>query len=131
MKYSQLIGILAALGVIVCCFFPWSVIESKNLVIEGMHAPDTNFGRPGLMNIYVTSASIIFFLISKVWAKRTNVFVTMFNLAWSIRNYILVSSCLMGECPVKQTALYLLVGFSAIMMIMAFMPRLTIKRKAE
>jgi len=127
MKYSQLIGVLAAIAVIVTCFFPWSLIERTNLVIEGMNAPDTNFGRPGLMNIYITSCSIILFAIQKVWAKRVNFFFTMFNLAWSIRNYILVSSCLMGECPVKKPALYLLVFFSAVMLLMSLLPKLRIK----
>lgn len=129
MKYSQLIGILACLAVITTCYFPWTFIESKQLVISGMHAPDSNFGKPGLMNIIITSLSIIFFAIQKVWSKRTNVFVTIFNLAWSIRNYILVASCLMGECPVKRPALYLLVLFSAVMMIMAFLPKLTLATK--
>ncbi len=131
MKYSQLIGILAAIAVTITCFFPWAVIERTNLVIEGMNAPNTNFGRPGLMNIYITSCSIILFAIPKVWAKRINFFFTMFNLAWSIRNYILVSSCLMGECPIKKPALFLLVGFSAVMLVMSVVPKLSIKPKAE
>src|SRR3954469_17682043 len=100
MKYSQLVGVIAALLVIIVCHFPWTFIESKNLVISGMWAPGTNLGRPGLMNIIVASASILFFSIPRIWAKRVNLFVTIFNLAWSIRNYILLASCLMGECPV-------------------------------
>lgn len=131
MKYSQLIGIVSAIVVIIVCYFPWTIIESNNMVIYGMHAPDTNFGRPGLMNIIVSSASIILFAIPRVWAKRTNVFVTIFNFAWSIRNYILVASCLMGECPVKQVALYLLVAFSAVMLVMSVLPKLKIKPSAE
>jgi hypothetical protein len=131
MKYSQLIGILAAIGVITVCYLPWTFIESRNLVISGMHAPETNFGRPGLMNIYVTSFSIILFAIPRIWAKRTNVFATIFNLAWSIRNFIIVAGCLMGECPVKKPALYLLLVFSAVMMVMAFLPRLTIRPKIQ
>jgi len=131
MKYSQLIGIIAAIVVIVVCHFPWTFIESKNLTIYGMYAPDTNFGKPGLMNIIVSAFSIILFAVPRLWAKRTNLFVTMFNLAWSIRNYILVATCLMGECPVKKPALYLLVIFSVVMMLMAFSPKLTIKPKAD
>jgi uncharacterized membrane protein YuzA (DUF378 family) len=129
MKYSQLIGIIAAVAVIIVCHLPWTFIESKNLTIYGMHAPDTNFGRPGLMNFIVSGLSIIFFAIPRIWAKRTNVFVTVFNLAWSIRNFILLASCLMGECPVKKTSLYLLIAFSAVMMLMALLPKLAIKPK--
>lgn len=94
-----------------------------------MYAPETNFGRPGLMNIILTAVSIIFFAIPKIWAKRTNFFVTMLNLAWSIRNYILVSTCLYGECPVKKPALFLVVGFSIVMMVMSMLPKLALKPK--
>jgi hypothetical protein len=131
MKHSQLIGIIAALAVIIVCYLPWTFIESKDLTIYGMHAPNTNFGRPGLMNFIVAGLSIIFFAIPRIWAKRTNVFVTVFNLAWSIRNFILLASCLMGECPVKQPSLYLLVAFSAVMLLMALLPKLTIRSKVQ
>lgn len=131
MKYAQMIGIIAALAVITVCFFPWTFIASKNLVISGISAPGTNFGKPGLMNIIVTGISIILFAVPRLWAKRTNVFVTMFNLAWSIRNFILLATCLMGECPEKKPALYLLVAFSAVMLLMALLPKLIIKPKTE
>lgn len=129
MKYSQLIGIVAGLALIAACFFPWTFIESRQIWVTGMSAPETNFGRPGLMNIYVTAASIILFAIPRIWAKRANVFFTMFNLAWSIRNFIIVSGCLMGECPVKKPALYVLVALSVIMLAMALLPKLEVKPK--
>jgi len=129
MKHSQLIGIIAAVLVITCCFFPWTYIVSRQLTISGMHAEDTNFGRPGLMNIILTSVSILLFAIPKIWAKRTNFFIAMLNLAWSIRNYILVASCLYGECPEKKPAVYLLILFSAIMLVMTLLPKITIKPK--
>lgn len=131
MKYSQLIGILAALALIACCFFPWSYIESKQLVVTGMSAPGTNFGKPGLMNIYVSAVSILLFAIPRIWAKRTNVFFTIFNLAWSIRNFIIVSGCLMGECPEKRPALYLLLVFSALMLVMSVLPKMEVKPKSR
>jgi hypothetical protein len=127
MKYTQLIGVIAAFAVIAACYFPWTYIESKHLVISGMAAPDTNFGRPGLMNVMVSAISIFLFAVPRIWAKRTNLFTTIFNLAWSIRNFILLASCLMGECPVKKPALYLLVFFSFIMVVMALLPKLAVK----
>jgi len=130
MKHSQLIGIIAAIGIIALCFFPWSYIESKDITITGMSAPDTNFGKPGLMNIIILSVAILFFILPKVWAKRVNVFLGIFNLAWSIRNYIVVSGCLMGECPVKKPALYILIVLSAIVLLMALLPKLQVKPKA-
>lgn len=124
MKYSQLIGIIAALALIGICYLPWVVIERTQLTVTGMDAAGTNFGKPGWMNIILTTISVLLFAIPRVWAKRTNFFLTMLNLAWSIRNYVVVSACLMGECPVKQPALYLLIVLSLLMMVMSALPRL-------
>jgi hypothetical protein len=49
--------------------------------------------------------------------------------SWSIRNYILVSTCLMGECPEKQPALYALVIASSIVMLMTLLPKLNSTKK--
>jgi hypothetical protein len=129
MKYSQSIGLFAALGIIAACFFPWSFIESRGLVITGMSAPNTNFGRPGLMNIIILSVSIVFFVLPKIWGKRVNVFLGMFNLAWSIRNFIVVSGCLMGECPVKRPALYVMIVLSAVVLLMTLLPKMEVRPK--
>lgn len=129
MKYSQLIGILAALALIATCFFPWSYIVSRDITVTGMDATGTNFGKPGLMNIIVSSISILLFATPRIWTKRTNIFFGIFNLGWSIRNFIIVSGCLMGECPEKKPALYLLLVFSVIMMLMTFLPKLELKPK--
>jgi hypothetical protein len=68
-------------------------------------------------------------LIPAIWAKRTNIFIGAIVFSWSIRNYILVSTCLMGECPVKQPALYALVTASGIVMLMALLPKLNSTKK--
>lgn len=126
MKNSQVIGILMAIVVIASCFFPWVYIESKQINVSGLNAVGTNFGKPGKMILYLTSFSIVLFLINKIWAKRINVFVTAFCFAWSIRNYLVLSACFAGECPEKQWALYVLVLASAMMMVMSFLPKIKI-----
>ncbi len=130
MKYSQLIGIILGLMLITVCYFPWSYIESKDIMVTGMSAPGTNFGKPGLMNIYVTVASIILFAIPKIWAKRTNLFFTMFNMGWSIRNFIILAVQFYGETPVRQWGLYVSLILSILMFIMSLLPKLEIKPKA-
>ncbi|MFL9485015.1 hypothetical protein ACI6Q2_19680 [Chitinophagaceae bacterium LWZ2-11] len=122
MKYSQQIGVIAALVLIVCCYLPWCYIESRQLTITGLNTGETNFGKPGLMHIFLSSIMILFFLFPRVWAKRTNIFLAAFNLAWSIKNYILVSTCMAGECPQKKFALYLLIASSVTIILMTFLP---------
>jgi len=126
MKYSQQIGIAAAIGLVVCCFFPWSIIVSKNLSISGFAAEGTSFGRPGLFHVIFCSAAVLFFAVPRIWAKRTNVFIGAINLAWAIRNYVLVSSCMLGECPEKQPALYAILGCAIVIQLMVLFPSMPV-----
>ncbi len=129
MKHSQTIGFIAALLVIGLCFLPWSYVESRQLTISGIHAEGTSFGKPGLFNIIICSIMALLFLVPRIWAKRTNVFIGALNLAWSVRNYLLVSACMMGECPVKKPALYSIVFLSLLMQFMAFFPKIKLPVK--
>lgn len=125
MKYSQLLGCLAVITLVLICYLPWSVVLEKNIVITGMSSPDTTkFGKPGLMHFVLGVPLIIFFIIPKIWAKRINVFIAAINLAWSVRNYILLSTCYMGECPHTKPGLYLSILLCAGILIMSFLPDL-------
>ena len=117
MKYSQQIGIIAAFILLALCFLPWTVIESKGLTISGFAAEGTSFGRPGLFHV--------------IWTKRTNVFIGAINLAWAIRNYVLVSSCMFGECPVKQPALYGILACAIVIQIMVLFPKIPVVKTEE
>jgi len=124
MKYSQLIGIIATLALVITCYQPWVYVQSKDLLITGMHAPGTNFGRPGLMHVILSVVMIVFFALPKAWAKRINIFVATFNLAWAIKNYIILSTCYVGECPQKKIAIYLLLALSILILLMTFFPKI-------
>jgi hypothetical protein len=94
-----------------------------------MDATGTDFGKPGLLNIVISGATILFFLVPRIWAKRTNVFLAAVNLAWSVRNYLLVSTCLMGECPSKQPALFVLLFLALVVQLMSFLPKIPLPQK--
>lgn len=130
MKYAQQIGIITALILIALCFLPWSVIDSKQLTVTGFAAEGTSFGRPGLFHVLFCSVMIAFFALPRIWAKRTNVFLGAINLAWAIRNYVLVSSCMLGECPEKQPALFGILGCAIVIQAMVLFPRIDLTRKA-
>jgi hypothetical protein len=129
MKHSQTIGIIAALLVIVLCFFPWSYVVSKQLTISGFHTEGTSFGKPGLFNIILCSVMIVFFLLPRIWAKRTNIFIAVLNLAWSFRNFLLISACMLGECPEKKPALYAILILSIVIQFMTFLPKIKLPAK--
>jgi len=129
MKYSQTIGIAATLGMMAICFLPWSYIASQQITVTGFGSAGTNYGKPGLLNCIMGVTMIIMFFVPAVWSKRTNVFVGAINLAWSFRNYLLLSTCMMGECPEKKPALYLLIGLAVIIQLMTLLPRLQVNNK--
>lgn len=127
MKHSQTIGIIAAIALMAICFLPWSYIPSHQITVTGFQAPGTDFGKPGLFNFALSVIMLAMFAIPAIWSKRTNVFLGALNLAWAFRNYLLLSSCLMGECPEKQPALFVLLGLAIIMQIMTLLPKLQVK----
>jgi len=126
MKYSNYIGALSAAALIAFCFVPWVYIESIQTTVTGLNAGRTNFGSPGAIHIFLCVFSIILFLLQKVWAKRTNLFVVTFNFAWAIRNFLLLSQCQMGECPEKRLGLYAVIIFSFLMLLMALLPKMEV-----
>ena len=81
------------------------------------------------MNVVLSSVCLLFFAVPKIWAKRTNVFIAALNLAWAIRNYLLLGSCLLGECPEKKAGLYLLLVAAGIIQLMALLPKINIEPK--
>lgn len=127
MKYSKQIGLLAAIGLIIACFFPWVYIESINTTITGINAENTNFGRPGIVSILFALFSISLFTIQKIWSKRVNLFVSTFNFAWSIRNFLLITQCSMGECPEKKLSIYATLICSFLILMMSMLPKMEIK----
>ena len=38
----------AAIVLMAACFFPWVIIESKNIMVSGVEAKGTSFGKPGV-----------------------------------------------------------------------------------
>ncbi len=128
MKYSKWLGVAAAVVIIIACYMPWVYIPSVKLEIGGMYASGKqNFGRPGLMNCVLSAVGIVMFLLPFIWAKRTNIFIGAFNIAWSARNYILLSKCYGGDCPELKPGLYVLLAASIIMLLAAFVPDIKMK----
>jgi hypothetical protein len=123
MKYSNYIGIVAAVALIGLCYVPWVYIQSINVTITGMDTATTHLGKPGLLHIIFSVVAIVLFLVPYVTAKRINIFVAAFNMAWSVRNYLIVTQCQMGECPEKRVGIIAIVALSFILLIMTVIPK--------
>ena len=121
------IGLLAALALAVACFFPWVYIESKDILVSGVDSTGTNFGRPGYFHLVLVGFFVIFDMAPRLWAKRANLLVAALNIAWAARNYFIITACSGGECPVKKTALWIVLASSALMMAAALTPKLPVR----
>ncbi|WP_295123719.1 hypothetical protein [uncultured Chitinophaga sp.] len=107
MSKLKIAGILAAIVIIISAFMPWLTIESKQLVFTGLDTKGSSFGEPGVLNIGMSVICIIFFLIPQRWATLANLFSATFLVAWTFRNLLIFSRCEMGECPHRETGLFL------------------------
>ncbi|MCX6209810.1 MAG: hypothetical protein NTZ59_10035 [Bacteroidetes bacterium] len=132
MKYSQQIGIIAALCLIGSCFLPWVEIISMHKILNGINGyvnEQFTFGTQIKAHSFFCIISIILFLLNKIWAKRTNIFVCFLSFTWAIKNFILFRMCRMGDCPETKFGLWLLMFFAITMFIMSLLPKIEIQKK--
>ncbi len=122
MRWMKWTGLIAGTLLIISCFSTWVVVASKNIIITGVDTAGTSFGKPGYLHLVFVFFFILLNFIPKVWAKRTNLLVTAFNLAWAARNYFIISACRGGDCPERHTGIYLLLFASLLMMMAALFP---------
>ncbi len=123
MKYSNWIGIAAFVMLVVVSYQPWVYIESKEITVTGLRAAGTNFGKPALMSLTLGVIAFILFLLPYTGAKRANLFFCALNLAWAVRNYVVLSTCREGDCPDKRPGLYLMLAASILMLAASLFPQ--------
>jgi hypothetical protein len=123
------IGLLAIILLIVSCFTPWVIINSKNIVVSGIDSSGTNFGKPAYAHFILGFFFIIFHFIPKLWAKRWNLLIVALNIAWAVRNYFIISMCREGECPEKKIGLWLVLISSTLMLLAALFPDIKLKEE--
>ena len=128
MKYSQWIGIVAVLVVIAACFMPWAWYPDLQKDFTGFFTEQNRYGRPGKVLIFLSVPEIVFFLIPRIWAKRTNIFFAAIAIAWAFKSFWLYTSCYRGTCPSARVGLYLVLGGTIIAMLATLTPNIPVKQ---
>ena len=119
MKLHPLVGYVAGLLLLVACFLPWVTIESRGVVVSGMDAGGTSFGKPGSGHLFFLFFYFLFLIVPRVWAKRANLVVVALNAAWCLRNFLIIGTCSGGICPERSFGFYLLLIASLLMLVAA------------
>ena len=130
MKFSQWIGIVAAIVLIISGFMNWTWYPDIHKYFTGFVSENNIYGKPGKIFIYFSSVAILFFVIPRVWAKRWNVFICTLIVAFAIRTFILYTSCYSGVCPVKQPGIWIMIASAAVILLCALLPDLKLKDKS-
>ena len=114
MKYSKWIGVVACVLLIAVCFMPWTYHADLQKNFTGFFSEKDAYGKPGKFIVFFCLVSFALLMVQKVWAQRVLLFVAGTMLAYSIKTYILYSSCYNAYCPEKKAGIFLLVACSVI-----------------
>ena len=121
MKWIKWISIVAAIILIASCFFPWVIIESKNITVTGMDVAGLAYGHYGYFLIPLAIIFITLQIINKIWAKRLNVAIGALIITISFA-CIWIFRCEYGECPQKQMGFYIMFASSVMVFIGSLLP---------
>jgi len=122
MKYSNYIGIAAALILIIACFLPWAYYPEIDKTFTGFYSEQNHYGKPGKTFIFFAVLAIFLFIMPRIWAKRFNLVVAVLTVAYSIKTYYLYASCYRGICPDKKFGLFVVMGAALILLLAALLP---------
>jgi hypothetical protein len=126
-KYIKWIGLLAAATMVMASFLPWTFHADLNKTFTGFFSENNTYGKPGKFLIIFASLLAAGYVIPRVWAKRTILFVAAINFAYALKTFLLYSSCYGGYCPEKKIGLWLMIISATIMLIAAVFPDMKVR----
>ncbi len=129
--YLHRAGLLACIALIASCFFPWAYFADIQQSFTGFYSYQNQYGKPGKFLLLVAVTAFVLFLVPKVWAKRTNLFVCALGVGYAIKTYILFVSCYKAYCPEQKPALYTMLLSIILMMVAAVFPDLKLNEEKK
>jgi len=130
-KILYVTGILACLLLAVACFLPWGFYADLDQTFTGFYSYKNEYGRPGKLLVIMAGIILVFMLLPKIWAKRTNLFLSALTVAYAFKSYVLFTSCYNNYCPEKKYGVYLMLIASVIMLVASAFPYMRLKAPKE
>ncbi len=130
-KFLHWLGIAACLALIISCFLPWAYYADLDQHFTGFYSYANQYGKPGKFMVTIAAVALLFMLLPKLWAKRTNLFLCALLVGYAIKTYILFGSCYKNYCPQKESGIYLMLFSSLVMLLATIFPEmsLTVRKK--
>jgi hypothetical protein len=122
-------GVVACIVLIISCFVPWTYHADVGKTFNGFFSEQNQYGKPGKMLVFFGAMILVFMLLPRVWAKRANLFLAAFLLAYAIKTYILFTSCYNAYCPDKKAGIYIMLFSTMIMLLGAIFPNMKLMAK--
>jgi succinate dehydrogenase/fumarate reductase cytochrome b subunit len=123
LKYAAVTGIFAAFLLIVFCFLPWAFYPDLQENFTGFYSSHNNYGKPGKAIVFFAVLSIVLFLLPKIWAGWVNQITGVILFAYTIKTYILYSSCYNTICPQIHFALPGVLAAALVVLICGLLSR--------
>jgi hypothetical protein len=132
--YSKIIywaGITACMVLIISCFIPWTYHADVNKAFTAFFSEQNQYGKPGKFLITFGVTSMLLIIIPKLWAKRVNLFLTAFTVAYAIKTYILYTSCYNAYCPDKRAGIFIMLFSTLVILLAAVLPNMKAMENKE
>jgi hypothetical protein len=132
--YSKIIywaGITACMVLIISCFIPWTYHADVNKAFTGFFSEQNQYGKPGKFLITFGVISMLLIIIPQLWAKRVNLFLTAFTVAYAIKTYILYTSCYNAYCPDKKMGIFIMLFSTLVILLAAVLPNMKAMENKE
>jgi hypothetical protein len=127
MKFSQWIGVVACITLVASGFMNWTWYPDLHKFFTGYYTQNNIYGKPAKFFAILAVLAIIFFLVPKVWAKRWNILICAFIVAYAVKTFILFTTCYRGVCPQKQPGIWIMLVSSFIIMLSGLLPDLKVQ----
>ncbi|MEP6675959.1 MAG: hypothetical protein ABJA78_12425 [Ferruginibacter sp.] len=136
LKILHWTGIAACILLIVSCFLPWThyandpvIRDEAQRTFTGFYSYDNYYGRPGKFLSAIAIISMLMKLLPKVWAKRTDLFVTGIGIAYTARTVVEYTGSYTGIHPEIKIGLILMLVSVITIFIAALSPDINLIEK--
>lgn len=131
------IGLVACILLIISCFLPWMYYADPHIATEaqktftGFYTYQNQYGKPGKLLVLIGVIVLVLMLLPKIWAKRANLFITALGVGYSIKTYVLFTSCYNAYCPEKKIGLFIMMASMLVLLVAAVFPDLKLEKEKK